>query len=99
MHGMNAVEAGVQQIRLRMEKRMFWVSPDCRGLRDEAEEYRMADRPDGEFKVVKERDHRLDALRTRSPPASGTPLRSRSTTSRSAGNRKPPLLFNSYSQP
>jgi hypothetical protein len=63
MHGMNAVEAGIQQMRLRIEKGMFWVSPDCRGLRDEAEEYRMADRPDGEFKVVKERDHRLDACR------------------------------------
>lgn len=63
MHGMNAVEAGVQQVRLRMEKGMFWLSPDCRGLRDEAEEYRMQDRPDGEFKVVKENDHRLDALR------------------------------------
>jgi hypothetical protein len=60
---LNAVEAGIQQIRLRMEKRMFFVSPACRGLRDEAEEYRMADRPDGEFKVVKENDHRLDALR------------------------------------
>lgn len=63
MHGMNAVEAGVQQIRLRIENGMFYVSPDCRGLRDEAEEYRMQDRPDGEFKVVKENDHRLDALR------------------------------------
>jgi hypothetical protein len=63
MHGYNPVEAGVQQIRLRMEKRMFFVSPACRGLRDEAEEYRMQDRPDGEFKVVKENDHRLDALR------------------------------------
>jgi hypothetical protein len=63
MHGYNPVEAGIQQIRLRMEKGMFYVSPSCRGLRDEAEEYRMADRPDGEFKVVKENDHRLDSLR------------------------------------
>jgi hypothetical protein len=63
VHGQNQVEAGIQQIRSRMQHRRFWVSPKCRGLRDEAEEYRMQDRDDGEFKVVKERDHRLDALR------------------------------------
>jgi hypothetical protein len=35
----------------------------CTHLRAEAEEYRMEDRPDGEFKVVKELDHALDATR------------------------------------
>lgn len=73
MHGQNDVQAGVQQIRDRIAQEAFFV---CRqpttypelgdgtaGVRDEAEEYRMQDRPDGEFKVVKENDHRLDALR------------------------------------
>ena len=63
VHGYNAVEAGVQQVRLRMQNGMFRVSPKCVGLREEAEEYRMQDTPDGEFKVVKENDHRLDATR------------------------------------
>jgi hypothetical protein len=38
-------------------------SPECRGLRDEADEYAAEDRPDGEFKPIKQNDHRLDALR------------------------------------
>jgi hypothetical protein len=62
-YGYNAVEAGVQQVRLRIQNGMLKVSPRCLGLRDEAEEYRMKDREDGEFEVVKENDHRLDALR------------------------------------
>jgi phage terminase large subunit-like protein len=63
VHGSNPVEAGIQQVRGRMKAGRLYVSKNCRGLRDEAEEYRMEDRPDGEFKVVKENDHRLDALR------------------------------------
>lgn len=63
IHGQNAVEAGVQQIRRRMQQGAFFVSRECRGLRSEAEEYRLEDRPDGEFKVVKENDHRADATR------------------------------------
>ena len=61
--GQNAVEPGCQEVRLRLSQRALLVSRKCRGLRDEAEEYRLEDRPDGEFKVVKENDHRLDALR------------------------------------
>lgn len=63
VHGQNAVEAGVQQIRRRLAHGMLLVSAECRGLRDEAEEYRAEDRADGEFRAVKENDHRLDALR------------------------------------
>lgn len=63
MPGNNPVEAGCQQVRKRLEDEALVFSEDCRGLRDEAEEYRLEDRPDGEFKVVKENDHRLDALR------------------------------------
>ena len=55
--------AGVSQVRKRLQNEGLHVSQDCRGLRGEAEEYRQEDRPDEEFKVVKENDHRLDALR------------------------------------
>lgn len=63
IHGQNQVFAGVSQIRLRIQDGGFFVTENCRGLRDEAEEYREEDRPDEEFKVVKERDHELDATR------------------------------------
>jgi hypothetical protein len=58
-----AVQAGVQQIRDRIAQGAFHIVEGCTGLRGEADEYRMEDRDDGEFKVVKENDHRLDALR------------------------------------
>jgi hypothetical protein len=61
--GQNDVQAGVQQIRRRMDGGMFFVDPRCRLLRDEAEEYRMHDDASGEFRVVKEKDHALDACR------------------------------------
>jgi hypothetical protein len=61
--GQNDVQAGIQQVRGRMQHGDLYLSKECRGLRDEAEEYRAEDRPDGEFKVVKENDHRLDAMR------------------------------------
>lgn len=61
--GYNPVEAGVQDIRKRMQDRALLLSKSCRGLVEEFEEYRAEDRPDGEFKPVKERDHRMDAMR------------------------------------
>jgi hypothetical protein len=61
--GQNQVEAGVQQVRRRLAEKGLFFSEACRGLVAESDEYRMEDRPDGEFKVVKENDHRLDALR------------------------------------
>jgi phage terminase large subunit-like protein len=63
VHGQNAVEAGVQQVRRRIKGGSLHITENCTGLRAEADEYRMEDRPDGEFKVVKENDHRLDAMR------------------------------------
>lgn len=63
MNGQNEVQAGVQSVRRRIQEGALFVGENLRGLRGEAEEYRMDDRPDGEFKVVKENDHRLDALR------------------------------------
>lgn len=62
-HGQNDVQAGVQQIRSRIQHQRMWVSAECRGLRDEADEWAMEERDDGEFKPVKTNDHRLDALR------------------------------------
>lgn len=63
VHGQNQVEPGIQQVRLRIQHKRMWVSPECRGLREEADEYAAEDRPDGEFKPIKQNDHRLDALR------------------------------------
>lgn len=63
MAGQNDVQAGVQQVRRRIQEGGFFVAQSCRGLRGEADEYRMDDRDDGEFKVVKENDHRMDAMR------------------------------------
>jgi hypothetical protein len=59
----NSVEAGIQQVRSRLAEGRLWISRDCLGLRDEADEYAAEDRPDGEFKPIKANDHRLDALR------------------------------------
>lgn len=61
--GQNPVEGGIQQIRTRMHHKRFHVSPECRGLRDEADEYAAEDREDGKFAPIKGHDHRLDALR------------------------------------
>jgi phage terminase large subunit-like protein len=61
--GQNEVEPGVQSVRRRIQEGGFFVGENLKGLRGEADEYRMDDREDGEFKVIKENDHRLDALR------------------------------------
>jgi phage terminase large subunit-like protein len=61
--GQNSVEAGVQQLRERMAHGRYKCFRSCTGLRDEADEYAAEDREDGEFKVVKTNDHRLDSLR------------------------------------
>lgn len=63
MHGQNEVQGGVQSVRRRIQEGALFIGRNLTGIRGEAEEYRMDDRPDGEFKVVKENDHRLDALR------------------------------------
>jgi phage terminase large subunit-like protein len=63
LDGQNAVETGVSQIRDRGKYGRLEISRDCAGLRDEADEYAAEDRPDGEFKPIKENDHRMDALR------------------------------------
>lgn len=63
MYGQNDVQAGVQQVRRRIQQGGFFVAKSCKGLFWEADRYLMHDSDDGEFKVVKENDHRMDALR------------------------------------
>lgn len=62
-NGQNNVEAGVQQVRGRLQADRLFISPVCRGLRDEADDYAAEETEDGSFKVIKTNDHRLDALR------------------------------------
>lgn len=61
--GQNNVEAGIQQVRGRLQHERLVISRACRQLRDEADEYAAEDRPGGEFKPIKENDHILDAMR------------------------------------
>jgi hypothetical protein len=65
--GQNDWEAGVGQGRIRMAHGRLKVSPECRGLRDEADEY-VGEEPvegkdDSHIRPVKGNDHRLDAAR------------------------------------
>lgn len=65
--GQNDVEAGIGQLRTRMQHGRFHVSPRCRGLRDEADDYSAEEpkegRDDSHLVPIKSNDHRLDALR------------------------------------
>lgn len=65
--GQNDVDAGIAQLRTRMAHGRFLVSPDCRGLRDEADDYAAEEpkegRDDSHLVPIKGHDHRLDALR------------------------------------
>jgi hypothetical protein len=65
--GQNDVQAGITQIRTRIEHGRFWVSPECRGLRDEADDYAAKEPEEGaddsHLEPVKSNDHRADALR------------------------------------
>lgn len=64
VNGQNDVEAGIQQVRLRIQHDRLAVSEECRLTRDEADDYAAEDRDDGVFKPIKtDRMHLLDALR------------------------------------
>lgn len=63
VNGQNDVEAGVMQVRQRCERQRLVVNPECRGLRDEADDYALEARSDGIVKPIKGNDHRLDAMR------------------------------------
>ena len=49
--------------RLQSVPRGLLVAENCRKLRWELERYRVDDKEDGKFKVVKSNDHAADALR------------------------------------
>ncbi len=62
----NDVEAGVFEVKRRLqstEPQMFFMSEACIWLKWELEKYRVKEKPDGSFGVVKEDDHAVDALR------------------------------------
>jgi phage terminase large subunit-like protein len=69
--GQNQVEAGVQQIKRRMQRRDanerpapgILITRKCRRLIWEIGRYRFRDTPDQRFEVIKQDDHCLDAMR------------------------------------
>jgi hypothetical protein len=61
--GQNDVEGGVMQIRRRMSHGKLAVADHLEVYKKEARAYRIEDRKDGKFAVVKENDHVMDALR------------------------------------
>lgn len=65
VHGQNAVEAGVFEIKRRLQASpsMLLVSKDCQRLIWEIFRYRRDARADQSFAVIKQDDHELDALR------------------------------------
>lgn len=62
MPGQNALEAGVFEVKRRLQGGMLSVDRECTRLVWEFGRYRVDEKPDG-FAVVKENDHCLDALR------------------------------------
>jgi hypothetical protein len=54
-------------------------------LRDEADEYAAEDRPDGEFKPIKQNDHLVDALRYACQARPWFPLVEQSAPARNLG--------------
>ena len=63
--GKEKVEAGVFEVKRRLQHSppMLTVSPTCKVFRWEMSIYRMDDKEDGKFAVVKENDHIMDTLR------------------------------------
>lgn len=63
VHGQADVEVGVLETKRRLQTDGIVISEDCQRLLWEIPRYRMDDKADGRFAVVKENDHELDALR------------------------------------
>lgn len=65
--GQNAVEAGINRIKERLENDKLGIYSECRELINEFQEYRWKDAPksgeDGRATPVKKDDHLMDALR------------------------------------
>lgn len=63
-HAQNEVEAGVMQMRRRINHGLFKVGKNLGEWVSEARQYRIdEDTADGKFRVVKENDHLMDATR------------------------------------
>lgn len=62
-HGNNDREYGVSEIRRRIANGMLTVYAGNDQLHKEAVNYRILERDDGKFDVIKEKDHIVDALR------------------------------------
>lgn len=63
IEGQNRVQAGIIEISRRIANDALLVSEGCTNWLEECEEYRLDDRPDGRFAVVKENDHVMDSTR------------------------------------
>lgn len=61
--GQNDVDTGILSLRRRINHNKLRVGRDCEDLIFEARRYRIEDRKDGKFSVVKKDDHVVDALR------------------------------------
>lgn len=85
--GQNALEAGVFEIKRRLQHQvnevpepMLRVSVECQRLLWEIGRYRQSPKPDGSFAVVKQDDHCLDSLRyalMERPWMTGPPVKER----------------------
>lgn len=77
----NDVEAGVFEVKRRLEFKQLLVSERCEKLKWELSRYRQDPKADGRFAVVKQDDHAADALRyvcmarPLAPRKSNSPLR------------------------
>jgi phage terminase large subunit-like protein len=65
--GQNAVEAGINRIKERLQNNRLFIFENCTNLRQEFKKYRWRDDPrtgeDGKPLPIKKNDHLLDALR------------------------------------
>lgn len=62
-HAQNELEAGVFLVRRRLANEQLFISRDCPLVTWEAERYRIQEREDGKFDVVKKDDHLMDTVR------------------------------------
>jgi phage terminase large subunit-like protein len=62
-HGQNDREAGIAMIRARIDHGSLQVSEHCHDVFRQAARYRQQMREDGQYDVVKDNDHKMDAIR------------------------------------